>query len=289
MQFQSIDRRSVAQQVADQLREAVIGAVLRSSQLPTEAQLSQALTVSRPTLREALRILEAEGLVQRDRRTSALRPDTGAAAMSRPLRSALHVLTRTERLSLAEILDLRLTIEARAAERAAEVATPDDLSDLLAALEAIREPRLSGQSWNERTFAFHATMVKAAHNEAFLLIVLATREATADILEGAAQSAVTSGATVATGATAGGAQPGTPVDPKWLDDEYNVCREIYEAIHEGRGTDARDQIRSRAFRFVQQLLDDVDHADEGSPAKSSSRARARSRPGSDRRREAEEP
>ena len=190
MQFHGIDRRSVAQQVADQLREAVIGAVLRSSQLPTEAELSQALTVSRPTLREALRILEAEGLVRRDRRTSALRPDAGAAAMSRPLRSALHVLTRTERISLAEILDLRLTIEARAAERAAEVATPDDLSELLAALEAIREPGLSGQSWNERTFAFHATMVKAAHNEAFLLIVLATREATADILEGAAQSAM---------------------------------------------------------------------------------------------------
>ncbi len=258
MQFHGIDRRSVAQQVADQLREAVIGAVLRSSQLPTEAELSQALTVSRPTLREALRILEAEGLVRRDRRTSALRPDAGAAAMSRPLRSALHVLTRTERISLAEILDLRLTIEARAAERAAEVATPDDLSELLAALEAIREPGLSGQSWNERTFAFHATMVKAAHNEAFLLIVLATREATADILEGAAQSAMRFGAATGPSSTS------SPLDPQWLEDEYNICRAIYDAIREGRGTDAREQIRSDAFRFFQQLLDDTEHGVDGS-------------------------
>ncbi len=258
MQFHDIDRRTVAQQVADQLREAVIAAVLRSSQLPTEAELSQALTVSRPTLREALRILEAEGLVRRDRRTSALRPDAGAAAMSRPLRSALHVLTRTERISLAEILDLRLTIEARAAERAAEVATPGDLSELLATLEAIREPGLSGQSWNERTFAFHATMVKAAHNEAFLLIVLATREATADILEGAAQSAMRYSAPT------GPSSPSSPLDPQWLEDEYNICRAIYDAIREGRGIDAREQIRSDAFRFFQQLLDDSEHGDEGS-------------------------
>jgi GntR family transcriptional regulator, transcriptional repressor for pyruvate dehydrogenase complex len=255
VQFHGIDRRSVAQQVADQLREAVISAVLLSSQLPTEAELSQALTVSRPTLREALRILEAEGLVRRDKRTSALRPDAGAAAMSRPLRSALHVLSRTERISLAEILDLRLTIEARAAERAAEVATPDDLSELLAALEAIREPGLSGQSWNERTFAFHATMVKAAHNEAFLLIVLATREATADILEGAAQSAMGSNASAALSSSS------SSLDPQWLEDEYQVCRAIYDAVREGRGTDAGEQIRSDAFRFVQQLLDDTEHRD----------------------------
>ena len=48
MEFREIDRRSVVQQVADQLRDAVVAAVMRSSELPTELELSNAMMVSRP-------------------------------------------------------------------------------------------------------------------------------------------------------------------------------------------------------------------------------------------------
>ena len=141
--------------------------------------------------------METEGLVQRDRRTSALRADAGTAAMSRPLRSALDVLTRTERITMAEILDLRLTVEARAAERAAEVATAGELADLETALEAMRQPGLTGQEWDERALAFHVTMVSASHNEAFVLIMVAAREAAAGILERALREAASGGEEVA--------------------------------------------------------------------------------------------
>jgi DNA-binding FadR family transcriptional regulator len=245
VEFRQIDRRSVVQQVADQLREAVVAAVMRSSPLPTEQELSNALMVSRPTLREALRIIEAEGLVQRDRRTSALRPDAGTAAMSRPLRSALDVLTRTERITMAEILDLRLTVESRAAERAAEVATAIEIEDLEKALEALGQPGLTGQQWDERALAFHVKMVDASHNEAFVLIVMAAREAAAGILERAVRDAAASGEVVDTRFDGNSGR----VSNEWLENQYQLHQDIFDAIRDRRPPDARDRLWqwSRSF------------------------------------------
>jgi GntR family transcriptional repressor for pyruvate dehydrogenase complex len=263
VEFREIDRRSVVQQVADQLRDAVVAAVMRSSELPTELELSNAMMVSRPTLREALRILETEGLVQRDRRTSALRADAGTAAMSRPLRSALDVLTRTERITMAEILDLRLTVEARAAERAAEVATAAEIAELDQALEALRQPGLTGQEWDERALAFHVAMVSASHNEAFVLIMVAAREAAAGILERALREAAAGGEEV-TGRVNGA----DPTESEWLEGQYALHKEIYEAIRDRRPLDARDNLWrwSTSFpSFFQPSVGDVDGTPPGSP------------------------
>lgn len=208
-----------------------MASVVRSSQLPSEAALSDALMVSRPTLREAIRILEAEGLVQRDHRTALLRPDAGTTSMSRPLRSALDILTRTERITMAEILDLRLTVEARAAERAAGVASKDDLTELAAALDRLREPDLTEQEWDDRALAFHVAMINASHNEAFLLIVIAAREAAEDILERAILSATRPEArTLAASAR--------PADARWIKRQYKIYCDLYDAIRDGRCADA---------------------------------------------------
>jgi GntR family transcriptional regulator, transcriptional repressor for pyruvate dehydrogenase complex len=232
-----IERRSVVHQVAEQLRDAVVGALMNSTQLPSEAVMARELMVSRPTLREGLRILEAEGLLQRDPRTSALHADAGAVAMSRPLRSALNVLTRTEQITLEEIMDLRMTIEGRAAERAAEVASDEEIEGLEADLEVMREPGITSEDWRERTLAFRIGIVKASHNEAFLLIMLAAREAAADIVERAAES-VRQRRTVPAPTDS---EDITPADRRWIDSQYEFHRRIYEAIRDGRGVDARER------------------------------------------------
>jgi DNA-binding FadR family transcriptional regulator len=247
-----VDRRLVVQQVAERLREAVVDAVKTATQFPGETALSRSLTVSRPTLREALRILEAEGLVRRDNRTSAVRPDAGTESMSRPLRSALTVLTQIERITLAEIVDLRATIEGRAVERASEVATPEDLERLLAALEAEREAGLGGGDWDQRAFEFHLEMVRASHNEAFLLVMLAAREAAADLLERAAQSALRSGSKRA---RSGSAKRNQAVKREWVEEQYQQHLSLYEAIRDGRGSEARDRLWAVYGRYYEPLLE----------------------------------
>jgi DNA-binding FadR family transcriptional regulator len=60
-----VNRRSMVDQVATQLREAILsGSLAVGSTLPSEAKLAASLSVSRPVVREALGSLRALGLVQ---------------------------------------------------------------------------------------------------------------------------------------------------------------------------------------------------------------------------------
>src|ERR687892_1961866 len=60
------ERKTLTEIAQQQLRQAITGGTFRpGSQLPTEAELCQMLGVSRTVVREALRVLEENGLVTR--------------------------------------------------------------------------------------------------------------------------------------------------------------------------------------------------------------------------------
>ena len=61
-----IERKTLTEVAQQELRQAIIGGTFRpGSQLPTEAELCEMLSVSRTVVREALRVLEDDGLVVR--------------------------------------------------------------------------------------------------------------------------------------------------------------------------------------------------------------------------------
>src|SRR6187431_2283190 len=60
------ERKTLTEVAQQELRQAITGGTFRpGSQLPTEAELCEMLGVSRTVVREALRVLEEEGLVAR--------------------------------------------------------------------------------------------------------------------------------------------------------------------------------------------------------------------------------
>src|SRR4029450_7586038 len=76
---QRVARREKPEQVADELRQLIVsGALDEGDSLGNEAELIERFGVSRPSLREALRILEAEGLI------SVLRGVLGGVVAHRP-------------------------------------------------------------------------------------------------------------------------------------------------------------------------------------------------------------
>ncbi|MFF0410234.1 GntR family transcriptional regulator [Kitasatospora sp. NPDC004745] len=85
-------RADRARQVADVLRHQVLGDVYRGGQLPHEEQLAEEFGASRNTVREALDLLRAEGLVRRV-------PGSGTLVVAEKLP---HGLTRLQ--GLAETL-----------------------------------------------------------------------------------------------------------------------------------------------------------------------------------------
>lgn len=96
--------------VADQIRSQIIrGELTEGEFLPPEGQLMENLGISRPTLREAFRILEAEGLISvvRGARTGAQvhKPSVDLVA-----RYAGYVL-ESQRTTIADLYQARLAIE----------------------------------------------------------------------------------------------------------------------------------------------------------------------------------
>jgi GntR family transcriptional repressor for pyruvate dehydrogenase complex len=123
----------IFEQAVEQIRELISsGALAVGEKLPAEAELSRQLGVSRSSVREALRVLEAEGLIE-------IRRGSGAFISTRPARDGrqgelLHWLAEREE-TFEQVIEVRETIEALTASLAAKVMSVEDLDELRTILE----------------------------------------------------------------------------------------------------------------------------------------------------------
>ncbi len=110
--------REKPQQIADELRDAIVsGGLSEGDSLGREQELIERFGVSRPSLREALRILEAEGLI------SVIRGVYGGVVVHEPdqrltARTASLVL-RARNVSLSDVFEARALLEPLAARAVA--------------------------------------------------------------------------------------------------------------------------------------------------------------------------
>ncbi len=153
----STGRPPAYQRLADHLRDEILRGVLPpGSRLPLEAELCEQHGVSRSTVREAIRLLEAQNLVVTTRGT------TGGSFVSVPaterisdeLGTSLDLLISNQSVTIDEVLEARQLIEVPAAALAAKRRTE-------AQLEELRECVAEGRSANER---FHSVLLEASGN-----------------------------------------------------------------------------------------------------------------------------
>src|SRR5262245_47721126 len=98
--FQPLTRQTAYEQVAERIRAAILDKTLAADdQLPPERALAIQFGVSRTTLREALRHLQAEGLLAPRGRTSPMRAADPEAALTR-FREALSNVVQLRDVSL---------------------------------------------------------------------------------------------------------------------------------------------------------------------------------------------
>ncbi|MBU4566869.1 MAG: FadR family transcriptional regulator [Desulfarculus sp.] len=115
--------------VASELREAILNGTLKMGDtLPNETELARQLAVSRPVIREALRYLQAQGLIKINRGTK------GGAMVGRIdhlfLLENMADLIRLRQLTVDHLVQVRQFIEPEVFRLAAENATDEDLIDL---------------------------------------------------------------------------------------------------------------------------------------------------------------
>ena len=144
----SLRRRSLGDEVTDQIRDVILIGGLQPGDRIGEAEIAQRLQVSRGPVREALVRLEQEGLVTIERHRGATVVD----------------LAKKDVLELAS---LRAALEQLAMEEATRSATPQDLASLDVVVEQMRSARARGadETLVRLDVEFHDTVYRAAHHD----------------------------------------------------------------------------------------------------------------------------
>src|SRR5215510_2932303 len=107
VEFQSVSRSSVTMEVAAQIRAAILeGAMASGHRLPPERELARQFGVSRASVREALRHLQAQGLLAARGRTSPLEA-AGPEDAARRFQEALTHVVQLHEVSLPDLVELR--------------------------------------------------------------------------------------------------------------------------------------------------------------------------------------
>ena len=191
-------RREKPEQIADELRRLIIAGELdEGDSLGHEPELIERFGVSRPSLREALRILEAEGLI------SVVRGVLGGVVVHRPdqrqtARTAALVL-QSRNVSLADVFDARTIIEPAAVRIVAagrgRRGAARRLRELIAEQEqVIDDPEAFGRT-NAR---FHEELVALAGNQTLTIVAEMLNEVVARAVTAVSQAAPTDAGSTAT-------------------------------------------------------------------------------------------
>lgn len=175
--------QKLSEVVAAKIRRDIVTGVLKSDDtLPAEAQLIEQLEVSRPTLREALRILEAEGLIEvtRGMRKGARILPPGDVAVARFVGLALQF----RNASVGDVYQMRMLLEPKAARLAAEHNPVEAGKALRAQLEIVEaraeEATLSNrfESIQHEVRLFHDVMIQWSGNATMQVISSALQQLT---------------------------------------------------------------------------------------------------------------
>jgi len=172
VEFETITPPRISDAVVSQLERLILEGVLKpGDRLPPERELAQKLSVSRPTLREAIVIMQARGLLQARRGGGTFVCDVVAHTLTDPM---VHLM-KTYPEATFDVLELRHALEEVAAHYAAERATEEDrevLAHRYEVLVSIYDGRnLESITEAEADTEFHMAVADASHNLALVHVM----------------------------------------------------------------------------------------------------------------------
>ncbi|MCK9541645.1 MAG: GntR family transcriptional regulator [Novosphingobium sp.] len=161
--------KKASQLIADELKADIINGILKvGDSLPSEAVLTERYGVSRPTFREAIRILEAEDLVR------TTRGGRGGAKIQAPSteRAAFYagLVLQTNDATVRDVLHTRAAIVPLAAKLAAEQPRTCDFSTLRLCLDRIDASQKDSRMLFRQQQAFEAEIFELSRSKTMQMI-----------------------------------------------------------------------------------------------------------------------
>ncbi len=179
----SVKRQRVSDSVADPIRQAIFsGQLTPGHKLPPEREMAEQFATSRVALREALRSLEQEGMIE-------IRRGFGGGAFVadfdnalRAMTDALNTVVKLGQAKSGHLTEVRGMLEPVMARLAAARATPADLREIEAVVVAQEEELRSGELSRKYDMEFHRLVANACHNPVLSIVVTAINDAIRDAI-----------------------------------------------------------------------------------------------------------
>lgn len=159
--------QKIGELIANTLRRQIVLGELKDGELlPPEAELMVRFDVSRPTMREAFRILESERLIGLRRGSSGARvyrPDARVAARY------TSILLQYERITMADVFEARTVLESQAVRMMTAKSDPEVFAGIRAALE-FEASRLEDVGDGTGANRFHQAILELCGNRTLSLL-----------------------------------------------------------------------------------------------------------------------
>ena len=226
--------------VLERIESQIVSGALRAGErLPPERELAELLGVSRPAVREALRVLEAQGAV---RSQVGQGPGSGTTidrlpsdALARLLR--LHVALGS--FALADVIETRVTLEKSMVSLACHNALPENLERMRTVLLAMDDPEISQETFNQLDIDFHVEIAEASGNRLMSDVTRAIRESVRIPFLDAVAAMPEDG------------EYSWPIMLRHLRADHHA---LFDAIEAGQGEQAADLVEAHIHGFYRDLI-----------------------------------
>jgi DNA-binding FadR family transcriptional regulator len=168
--FTPVSAERISHEIVNQIKAAILaGRVKQGDRLPAERDLAEQFGVSRVTVRDALRILEAAGLVQIrvGARGGAIVTAPGTSRVGEGIANMLLLSTVTP----ADVTEARSVFELGSIPLMCERATADDIAALLEICDRSDAALATGDFQVGLSAEFHTRLYRATHNAAIEMII----------------------------------------------------------------------------------------------------------------------
>jgi len=161
------DTKKTEKIIAALKAHVVQGNLKTGTEFPSEKELALQLGVSRFSLREALRVAEAQGLIEisRGRRAKVAEPSASAAA------AVISLSLRRSSNALVDLAEARLVLETYIARAAAERITAAEIKTLEQTVEIIAANSKDLDLCVAQDMEFHSVLVRATRNVVFEIML----------------------------------------------------------------------------------------------------------------------
>lgn len=141
--------------------------------LPSIAELSEKFGASRAVIRESLKSLEAQGIIEvANGRRAQIKPVT-----SEPLLNYFHRVMQVDGQASWEFVEIRVALELQSVVLAIQRATDEELNNLSATVVGMRDNLHDPEAFAELDVKFHLQIAHATHNQMMVHLLESLREA----------------------------------------------------------------------------------------------------------------